>query len=83
MSARYSHNRTWARRSLTPTRAATCLPVRRAYIKRGPGDWPAARAVVTLGRRYDRVLMEAVAEEFTDSVLAAQAPPEGDLQGEP
>jgi hypothetical protein len=38
---------------------------------------------VTLGRRYDQVLMDAVSEEFTDSVLAAQVPPEGDSPGEP
>jgi RimJ/RimL family protein N-acetyltransferase len=34
-------------------------------------------AVVTLGRRFDQVLMDAVAEEFTDSILSEQAPPEG------
>ena len=36
-----------------------------------------------MGRRYDQVLMDAVAEEFTDSVLAKQAPPEGHSPGEP
>jgi hypothetical protein len=29
------------------------------------------------------VLMDAVAEEFTDSVLAKQAPPEGHLPSRP
>jgi diamine N-acetyltransferase len=31
-------------------------------------------AVVTLGRRFDQVLMDAVADEFTGSVLSEQAP---------
>jgi hypothetical protein len=60
------------------------LPAIRAYTKAGfreIGRW--AGAVVSLGRRYDQVLMDAVADEFTDSVLAAQAPPEGDSPGEP
>ena len=28
-----------------------------------------------MGRRYDQVLMDAVADEFTDSVLTDQIPP--------
>jgi RimJ/RimL family protein N-acetyltransferase len=31
-------------------------------------------AVVTLGRRFDQVLMDAVADEFTGSLLSEQAP---------
>lgn len=60
------------------------LPAIRAYTKAGFREIGRRRgAVVTMGRRYDQVLMDAVAEEFTDSVLAAQAPPEGDSPGEP
>ena len=60
------------------------LPAIRAYTKAGFREIGRRRgAVVTLGRRYDQVLMDAVAEEFTDSVLARQAPPEGDSPGEP
>jgi hypothetical protein len=33
-------------------------------------------AVVTLGRRFDQVLMDAVADEFTGSILSEQAPPD-------
>jgi diamine N-acetyltransferase len=59
------------------------LPAIRAYTKAGFREIGRRRgAVVTLGRRYDQVLMDAVAEEFTDSVLAAQAPPEGGSPGE-
>jgi diamine N-acetyltransferase len=60
------------------------LPAIRAYTKAGFREIGRRRgAVVTLGRRYDQVLMDAVAEEFTDSVLAKQAPPEGYSPGEP
>jgi hypothetical protein len=31
-------------------------------------------AVVTMGERYDQVLMDAIATEFTGSVLAKRAP---------
>jgi hypothetical protein len=49
----------------------------RAYTKAGFREIGRRRgAVVTLGRRYDQVLMDAVAEEFTDSVLARQTPPD-------
>jgi hypothetical protein len=33
-------------------------------------------AVVTMGRRYDQVLMDAIADEFTDSVLARHIQPD-------
>jgi diamine N-acetyltransferase len=60
------------------------LPAIRAYTKAGFREIGRRRgAVVTLGRRYDQVLMDAVAEEFTDSVLAKQAPPEGHSPDEP
>jgi diamine N-acetyltransferase len=60
------------------------LPAIRAYTKAGFREIGRRRgAVVTMGRRYDQVLMDAVAEEFTDSVLAKQAPPEGDSPGQP
>ena len=50
----------------------------RAYTKAGFREVGRRRgAAVTLGRRYDQVLMDAVAEEFTDSVLTRQAPPAG------
>jgi diamine N-acetyltransferase len=56
----------------------------RAYTKAGFREIGRRRgAAVTLGRRYDQVLMDAVAEEFTDSVLAKQAPLEGQLPSEP
>jgi diamine N-acetyltransferase len=49
----------------------------RAYEKAGFREIGRRRgAVVTLGRRFDQVLMDAVAEEFTGSVLSKQAPPE-------
>src|SRR5215218_1401243 len=60
------------------------LPAIRAYSKAGFREIGRRRgAVVTLGQRYDQVLMDAIAEEFTDSVLTRQAPPEGDSPGEP
>jgi diamine N-acetyltransferase len=60
------------------------LPAIRAYTEAGFREIGRRRgAVVTLGRRYDQVLMDAVAEEFTDSVLAAQVLPAGDPPGEP
>jgi RimJ/RimL family protein N-acetyltransferase len=53
------------------------LPAIRAYSKAGFREIGRRRgAVVTLGQRYDQVLMDAVAEEFTDSVLAKHAPPD-------
>jgi len=52
------------------------LPAIRAYSKAGFRKIGRRRgAVVTYGQRYDQVLMDAVADEFTDSVLAKQAPP--------
>jgi diamine N-acetyltransferase len=48
-----------------------------AYEKAGFREIGRRRgAVVTLGRRFDQVLMDAVADEFTGSVLSGQAPPE-------
>jgi diamine N-acetyltransferase len=56
----------------------------RAYAKAGFREIGRRRgAVVTLGRRYDQAPMDAVAEEFTESVLARQAPPEGHSPGQP
>src|SRR5919204_2253467 len=50
-------------------------PAIRAYSKAGFREIGRRRgAVVTFGQRYDQVLMDAVAEEFTDSVLTAQVP---------
>jgi diamine N-acetyltransferase len=52
------------------------LPAIRAYSKAGFREIGRRRgAVVTYGKRYDQVLMDAVADEFTDSVLVKQAPP--------
>jgi RimJ/RimL family protein N-acetyltransferase len=49
----------------------------RAYEKAGFREIGRRRgAVVTLDRRFDQVLMDAVADEFTGSVLSEQAPPE-------
>jgi RimJ/RimL family protein N-acetyltransferase len=49
----------------------------RAYEKAGFREIGRRRgAVVTLGRRFDQVLMDAVADEFTGSLLSDQAPPE-------
>jgi diamine N-acetyltransferase len=51
------------------------LPAIRAYSKAGFREIGRRRgAVVTYGQRYDQVLMDAVADEFTDSILAKQAP---------
>jgi diamine N-acetyltransferase len=51
------------------------LPAIRAYSKAGFREIGRRRgAVVTYGQRYDQVLMDAVADEFTGSVLAKQAP---------
>jgi diamine N-acetyltransferase len=48
----------------------------RAYTKAGFREIGRRRgAVVTMSRRYDQVLMDAVADEFTDSVLTDQIPP--------
>jgi diamine N-acetyltransferase len=52
------------------------LPAIRAYSKAGFREIGRRRgAVVTYGRRHDQVLMDAVADEFTNSVLVKQAPP--------
>ncbi len=49
----------------------------RAYQKAGFREIGRRRgAVVTFGRRFDQVLMDATANEFTGSVLSEQAPPE-------
>jgi hypothetical protein len=51
------------------------LPAIRACTRAGFREIGRRRgAAVTLGQRYDQVLMDAIAEEFTDSVLARQAP---------
>jgi RimJ/RimL family protein N-acetyltransferase len=51
------------------------LPAIRAYSKAGFREIGRRRgAVVTYGKRHDQVLMDAVADEFTDSVLAKHAP---------
>jgi RimJ/RimL family protein N-acetyltransferase len=51
------------------------LPAIRAYTKAGFQEIGRRRgAVVTMGQRYDQVLMDAVAEEFSESVLARHAP---------
>jgi diamine N-acetyltransferase len=58
------------------------LPAIRAYTKAGFREIGRRRgAVVTMGRRYDQVLMDAVADEFTDSVLATQIPSDEDEPG--
>lgn len=50
----------------------------RAYARAGFKEVGRRRgAVVSFGRRFDVVLMDAVAEEFTGSVLAAMAPEGG------
>ena len=60
------------------------LPAIRAYTKAGFREIGRRRgAVVTYGQRYDQVLMDAVADEFTDSVLAKQAPPTTESPGRP
>jgi len=49
----------------------------RAYEKAGFQEIGRRRgAVVTLGHRFDQILMDAIADEFTGSVLSRQAPPE-------
>ena len=51
------------------------LPAIRAYTKAGFREIGRRRgAVVTYGQRHDQVLMDAVADEFSDSALAKQAP---------
>jgi diamine N-acetyltransferase len=56
----------------------------RAYSKAGFREIGRRRgAVVTYGQRHDQVLMDAVADEFTDSVLAKQAPPNTESPGRP
>src|ERR671930_735089 len=60
------------------------LPAIRAYRKAGFREIGRRRgAVVTLGQRYDQVLMDAVADEFTDSVLAKHAPPDAEASDRP
>jgi diamine N-acetyltransferase len=58
------------------------LPAIRAYSKAGFREIGRRRgAVLTYGQRYGQVLMDAVADEFTDSVLAKHAPPEAESPG--
>jgi len=60
------------------------LPAIRAYSKAGFREIGRRRgAVLTLGQRYDQVLMDAVADEFSDSVLAKQSPPNAASPGRP
>jgi len=60
------------------------LPAIRAYSKAGFREIGRRRgAVVTYGQRYDQVLMDAVAEEFTDSVLAKHVLSEAESPGRP
>ena len=60
------------------------LPAIRAYSKAGFREIGRRRgAVVTYGQRHDQVLTDAVADEFTDSVLAKQAPPTTEPPGRP
>jgi diamine N-acetyltransferase len=50
-------------------------PAIRAYLRAGFREIGRRRgAVVTMGERYDQVLMDAIASEFTGSVLAKRAP---------
>ena len=59
-------------------------PAIRAYSKAGFREIGRRRgAVVTFGHRYDQVLMDAVAEEFTDSILAKHAPPDAESPDRP
>ena len=59
-------------------------PAIRAYSKAGFREIGRRRgAVVTFGQRYDQVLMDAVAEEFTDSILAKHAPPDAESPDRP
>jgi diamine N-acetyltransferase len=58
------------------------LPAIRAYSKAGFREIGRRRgAVVTYGQRHDQVLMDAVADDFTDSVLAKQTPPNAESPG--
>jgi hypothetical protein len=58
------------------------LPAIRAYSKAGFREIGRRRGtVVTLGQRYDQVLMDAMAEEFTGSILAKDAPPDAESPG--
>jgi diamine N-acetyltransferase len=58
------------------------LPAIRAYSKAGFREIGRRRgAVVTYGQRHDQILMDAVADEFTYSVLAKQAPPNAESPG--
>jgi diamine N-acetyltransferase len=60
------------------------LPAIRAYSKAGFREIGRRRgAVLTFGQRYDQVLMDAVADEFTDSVLTKHAPPEAESPDRP
>jgi diamine N-acetyltransferase len=60
------------------------LPAIRAYSKAGFREIGRRRgAVVTYGQRHDQVLMDAVADEFTDSVLAKQRPSNAESPGRP
>ena len=60
------------------------LPALRAYSKAGFREIGRRRgAVLTSGQRYDQVLMDAVADELTDSVLAKHAPAEAESPGHP
>jgi diamine N-acetyltransferase len=60
------------------------LPAIRAYSKAGFREIGRRRgAVATYGQRHDQVLMDAVADEFTDSVLVKQAPPTTESPGRP
>ncbi len=60
------------------------LPAIRAYSKAGFREIGRRRgAVVTYGQRYDQVLMDAVADQFTDSILAKQTPPNAESPGRP
>lgn len=60
------------------------LPAIRAYSKAGFREIGRRRgAVLTFGQRYDQVLMDAIADEFTDSVLAKHAPPEAESPDRP
>lgn len=60
------------------------LPAIRAYTKAGFQEIGRRRgAVVTMGQRYDQVLMDAVAEEFSESVLARHAPSQDWPPGRP
>src|SRR5919197_4168743 len=59
-------------------------PAIRAYSKAEFREIGRRRgAVVTFGQRYDQVLMDAVADEFTDSVLAKHAPPDAEASDRP